>query len=178
MISLRKICLSWICKQGWELGRRGRAALFILITVVVTAVVNLRPSRFFLYALRLEKTLTTQQKPNGKFLLIKKKTRSPCCNEKYITFHAAGREKVKTNLKGKGKYSSWLQPAGIQSPVSQKRGALFRGYRLAARAWTAGLGAAQTHRTYKGLLEGDCQTHREQDLAIKDKTERRKGWLE
>jgi len=31
----------------------------------------------------------------------------------YITFHAAGGEKVKTNLKGKGKYSSCLQTAGI-----------------------------------------------------------------
>lgn len=41
---------------------------------------------------------------------------------------------VKTGLEGKGKYSSWLQTAGIQSLVSQKRGALFRGYRFIARA--------------------------------------------
>lgn len=38
--------------ESWE-----HAGLFILITVVVTAVVNLKPSRFFSYALSLEKDL-------------------------------------------------------------------------------------------------------------------------
>lgn len=94
--------------------------MFILITVVVTTVANLKPSQFSSCALDLEKDLDCLAENKWQILPFEKRLFSTF-NERYITFRAAGGEKVKINLEGKGKYSSWLQTAGIQSLVSEER---------------------------------------------------------
>lgn len=173
MVSLGKVLPFLDMEAGVGSGTCGPVSLFILIAVVVTAMVNLQ---LFLMCLEFGKRSwqpSRKQAANSYWL---RKNYFPCCNERYITFPAAGGEKVKTNLERKGKCSSWLQTAGIQSLGSQKRGALFRGYRLVARAWTAGFNEAQTKGTYKGLLEGDSQMHRGQNLLKIKMNAGKGGW--